>query len=92
MSEYIARVTSKGQLTLPSELRKRLGISSGDTVTFKVIEQTAVLEKYASAVESVRGSFPTPPHMVGRDLDEMIEEATANHAEWLMRQERGSTR
>jgi len=85
----MARVTSKGQLTLPSELRKRLGIRAGDTVTFDVIDETAVLKRNTSTVESVRGIIPTPPHMVGRDIDEMIEEATANHAEWLMRQERG---
>jgi AbrB family looped-hinge helix DNA binding protein len=81
MSEYVARVTSKGQLTLPAALRKRLGIREGDSVTLTVTDDSAVLEKSKHTVESVHGSIPTPPHLVGRDLDEMIEEATAAHAD-----------
>jgi AbrB family looped-hinge helix DNA binding protein len=30
-----AKVTSKGQVTLPSALRKRLGVAAGDSVLFK---------------------------------------------------------
>jgi AbrB family looped-hinge helix DNA binding protein len=76
-------------VTLPAKLRKQLGIREGDSVTFVVTEQKAVLEKNRHTVESVRGIIPTPPHLVGRDIDEMIEEATAAHADWLMRQKRG---
>jgi antitoxin PrlF len=88
MSEYFARVTSKGQITLPAGLRKQLNIREGDSVTFLVTDQTAVLEKNKNTVESVRGIIPTPPHLAGRDIDEMIEEAMSEHADWLMRQER----
>lgn len=31
-----AKVTSKGQVTLPSELRKRLGIHSGSRIRFSI--------------------------------------------------------
>ena len=89
MAKYVARVSSKGQITLPAELRKFLGIRAGDSVTFYVTEQSVEFEKSVPTVESVRGIIPTPPHMVGRDLDEMIEEAMSDHADWLMRQERG---
>jgi antitoxin PrlF len=80
MPLFTARVSSKGQLTLPVELRRQLGICEGDSVTFRIEDQTAVLEKNPHTVESVRGLIPTPPHMVGRDVDEMIEEATAENA------------
>ncbi len=30
-----AKVTSKGQITLPVSLRRRLGVSAGDTVVFE---------------------------------------------------------
>ena len=81
MSEYIARVTSKGQITLPAGLRRQLGIREGDSVTFLINEQTAILEKNKYTVDSVRGIIPTPPHLVGRDIDEIIEEAMADHAD-----------
>jgi antitoxin PrlF len=32
----IARVTSKGQVTLPSDIRKELGIEQGDDLLFEV--------------------------------------------------------
>lgn len=38
MSEFKAKVTSKGQITLPIELRERLGIEPGDRVVF--VEQS----------------------------------------------------
>jgi antitoxin PrlF len=81
MSEYVARVTSKGQITLPAGLRKQMGIREGDIVTFLVTDQSAVLEKNKHTVESVRGIIPTPPHLAGRDIDEMIEEAMSDHAD-----------
>lgn len=31
---YQAKITSKGQITLPAELRKRFGLAEGDTVEF----------------------------------------------------------
>lgn len=80
MAVYSARVSSKGQLTLPAELRRHLGIREGDAVTFRIEDQTAVLEKERETLESVFGSIPTPPHLVGRDIDEMIEEAMAENA------------
>ena len=81
MVGFTARVSSKGQLTLPVEIRRQLGICEGDSVTFRIENQSAVLEKDQETLEAVFGSVPTPPHLVGRDLDEMIDEAWAEHAE-----------
>ena len=38
-----ARVTSKGQVTLPAELRRRLGISMGDDLEFEATDDGALL-------------------------------------------------
>jgi len=38
-----ARVTSKGQITLPVEMRRQLGISMGDDLEFEVTDDGAVL-------------------------------------------------
>lgn len=31
----VAKITSKGQITLPLEVRRRLGVNSGDSVVFE---------------------------------------------------------
>lgn len=43
--DLAAKVTSKGQITIPKEVRDRLGISEGDSVVFRVEEHRAVLAK-----------------------------------------------
>jgi hypothetical protein len=42
----------------------------------------------ARTVEEVFGAVPTPPHLHGKDLDEMIREAKEERAERLMQQMR----
>ncbi len=37
-----ARVTSKGQVTIPQEIRRTLGVEEGDTVIFEVDEHGVV--------------------------------------------------
>lgn len=36
MTSITAKITSKGQITLPKEIRELLGVSSGDSVRFEV--------------------------------------------------------
>lgn len=36
-------------------------------------------------LEEVFGSVPTPPHLRGKDIDEMIREAKDEHADRIMR-------
>jgi AbrB family looped-hinge helix DNA binding protein len=59
-----SRVTSKGQITIPVEIRKRLGISKGDQVEFDTTKAETVIrpvrsdenpfEKWRGAI----GGFP----------------------------------
>jgi AbrB family looped-hinge helix DNA binding protein len=42
------RVTSKGQVTIPKEVREKLGIQPGDEVGFREEGQSVVLEKSVS--------------------------------------------
>ncbi len=60
----LATMTSKGRVTIPQEIRQRLGLKEGDKVIFMVEGGVAVLkpvreddpfEKYAGAL----GSFET---------------------------------
>ena len=40
---HFSTMTSKGQLTVPQEIRKRLGLEAGDRVEFVVEEERTVI-------------------------------------------------
>ena len=44
----LARVMSKGQVTIPKKIRDRLGLSRGDLVALEVVENRVVLTKVPS--------------------------------------------
>ncbi|PAV30460.1 hypothetical protein CIL05_04975 [Virgibacillus profundi] len=41
-----AKLTSKGQVTIPIEIRRMLNLKSGDQVSFNVNEHGIILRKY----------------------------------------------
>jgi len=58
MKEIVSTMTSKGRVTIPAEIRKRLGIARGDTLTFVIIDEGRI-ELRASTyptVASLRGA------------------------------------
>jgi antitoxin PrlF len=42
---HIARITSKGQTTIPVSIRKAANLNAGDTLTFKVKEDYLLVRK-----------------------------------------------
>lgn len=48
-------VTSKGQVTIPAELRAKLGIQPGDRVGFLEEDGRIVLQRQATAISPVFG-------------------------------------
>ena len=54
-----ARVTSKGQVTLPKAVREALGIESGDEVVFHVEGDRAVLARTADFL-ALAGTVSVP--------------------------------
>ena len=48
----LAKVTSKGQVTIPVEIRKKLGIKNGDKVLFK--EDAGRIYMMNSSMEALR--------------------------------------
>jgi AbrB family looped-hinge helix DNA binding protein len=41
----VTKITSKGQITIPQKVRKRLGVGPGDKVEFKELNGKFVVEK-----------------------------------------------
>ena len=71
--EVGARLTSKGQLTIPKDVRDALGLRTGDQVTFRVQAGGAVISKVPDFLE-LAGSVPVPPEVSGKSWKEIREE------------------
>lgn len=56
MSEYTTTVTSKGQVTIPGELRRALNIKPKDRVAFELADGEIRLRPTKSAVEANYGA------------------------------------
>ena len=60
-----AKVTSKGQITLPKEVREALGVSPGDRVEFVAEEKGAYKVVAATRdVRHIKGLVPKPAKAV----------------------------
>ncbi|WP_280491365.1 AbrB/MazE/SpoVT family DNA-binding domain-containing protein [Nocardia asiatica] len=74
-----ARLTSKGQLTVPKAVREALDLQVGDNVLFRVEGQVVVLARTPDLLE-LAGSVPVPPEVREKPWDEVREAAWA--AQW----------
>ncbi len=55
-----AKLTSKGQITIPKEVRKALGLHTGDRLAFRVHDDgTVAVETEKVSLKSLRGSVRT---------------------------------
>lgn len=77
--ETTARMTSKGQITVPKAVRDALGLETGDVVYFRVRGEDAVLAKGRDFLD-LAGSLEVPADIRGRDWDEIIERARIERA------------
>lgn len=70
---YPAKITSKGQITIPKKVRDRLGVSEGESVYFVEVDGEFRMKKAAfkSPFDQWVGFIKNPP---GRTVDELIEE------------------
>jgi antitoxin PrlF len=79
--DAMARMSSKGQVTVPKPVREALELGEGDTVVFRVHEGRAVLAKTPNLID-LAGSVPVPAAKRGMPWDEIRKQA---HAEWARR-------
>jgi antitoxin PrlF len=88
-----AKLTSKGQLTLPADLRAHLKLEAGDHVEFDVREDGSVLVRAINLpIEALFGcvSYEGPPRTI-EDINEGIKEG-AVHGEEPNRQRKREKR
>jgi len=72
-----ARVTSKGQVTVPKAVREALGIEEGDTIVFRVEGSRAVLARTPHFLD-LAGSVPVPAAKRNVAWDEVLRRTRAS--------------
>lgn len=68
--DVAARLTSKGQVTIPKAVRDALGLRDGDEIVFRVEGKRAVLARTADLLE-LAGSVAVPAAKRGASWDEV---------------------
>lgn len=73
MTSITAKITSKGQVTLPREIRERLGVHDGDRVRFELENGVVVLypQRNTPDFETMIGLAPLP---AGQDARRVVNE------------------
>ena len=71
-----ARVTTKGQVTVPKVVREALGLEAGDELLFRVSGDHALVAKTPDFLD-LAGSVPVPPAARNVAWDEIIRRTRA---------------
>ena len=74
-----AKVSSKGQVTVPKAVREALGIKEGDAVVFRVEGNRAVLARTANFL-SLAGSVKVPAARRNAAWDDVIRKTRSARA------------
>ena len=74
-----AKITSKGQVTIPKSVRDALQLHAGDQLLFRVQRSRAVIAKTPDFLE-LAGSVPVPAAKRGTAWDEVLRRTRADRA------------
>lgn len=77
IGEYIRTVTTKGQVTIPAEVRRLLEVKPGDQVVFRVNEGAVELEPVSVTLEDAFGAVV--PRSRPENFAELREIAIEEH-------------
>ena len=79
MTEYVGSVSTKGQVTLPSEVRRQLGISPGDKVRIVVEDRKIIMRPAEWSLLAGYMSIPALKRpLTDEDITEIAEEEAVN--------------
>src|SRR6266496_1899694 len=95
--KYSSTISSKGQVTVPQEIRNRLGLAAGDRVEFVVEGESTVIRPVRSdpnPFEKYRGILGTFPGG-SKEINEWIADLRDDYSreeDWRGRVSRGNHR
>ncbi|MGH2885496.1 MAG: AbrB/MazE/SpoVT family DNA-binding domain-containing protein, partial [Solirubrobacteraceae bacterium] len=76
---YSARITSKGQVTIPKGVREALELQEGDELLFRVERSRAVIAKTPRFLD-LAGTVPVPAGKRGTPWDEVRRQTRVGRA------------
>lgn len=71
---YLSKVTSRGQITLPQEMRDEEGITQEDYVVVRKVGRSIVVSKAQLALDDITTSFETEAHKKNITKEELLDE------------------
>nr|WP_277998881.1 AbrB/MazE/SpoVT family DNA-binding domain-containing protein [Moorella sulfitireducens] len=83
----IAKISAKGQVTIPAEIRKFLGVTPGTHLRFVIRGDTVQIEKGSGGIAALKGSVPVAgeqdfmavrQHVMGEVASEIAGEGKDN--------------
>lgn len=77
--DIAARITAKGQITIPRAVRQALGLETGDAVIFHLQNGHAVLSKTPHFLE-LAGSISVPAERRNVAWDDVLAQTRADRA------------
>lgn len=80
MPERETTMTTKGQVTIPAEIRAKLGLKPKDKVQFEVADDAVVLRKASSRIERHFGSVRVAKVLDSEQEREAFEQGVAEEA------------
>lgn len=78
--ESTARLTSKGQVTIPKSVREALDLHAGDEIVFRVERRRAVVAKTPDFLD-LAGSVTVPSGKRGTPWDEVLRQTRRTREE-----------
>jgi AbrB family looped-hinge helix DNA binding protein len=84
MKQFVSSLSPKGQITIPQEVRKQLGLKTRDKVAIQVDADRVTISPARSRLDAIYQSVPalTTP----RTWEEITELAADEHAEHVARE------
>ena len=82
--ELVRVVTQKGQVTIPVEIRRELGIEPSDRVTFYLEEGRVYLSAEAETLESAYGAVK--PLQQPEDFQRLRDQAIEDHVDQTLQE------
>jgi AbrB family looped-hinge helix DNA binding protein len=71
--QNMPRVTQKGQVTIPRQIRAVLSINTGDEVVFEMDKNQVILKKKAAADRNFKKYVGFLSHLKGKKPEDIIE-------------------
>lgn len=78
--DVMARLSSKGQITIPKRVREALELREGDRVVFRIYDGRAVLSRTPDLLD-LAGVVPVPAGKEGADWATVREQARRARAQ-----------